>query len=50
MRVIFSWSPATTTSALPNMICSAATWTALLPEPHAMLTVKAGLSSPRPLR
>ncbi len=50
VRLMFSWPPATTTSALPSMICSAATWTALVPDPQAMLTVKAGFSSPSPDR
>ena len=47
---MFSCPPATTTEALPSMICSAATWMALVPEPQAMFTVNAGFSSPRPLR
>ena len=50
MRVMFSCPPATTTSAFPRMICSAATWMALTPEPQAMFTVKAGFSSPSPAR
>src|SRR6266536_1857604 len=47
---MFSCPPATTTEALPRMICSAATWMAFVPEPHAMFTVNAGFSSPSPLR
>ena len=39
-----------TTEAFPRMICSAPTWMAFVPDPQAMFTVNAGLSSPRPLR
>ena len=47
---MFSWPPATTTSASPRAICWAASWMAFVPDPHAMLAVNAGFSSPRPLR
>jgi hypothetical protein len=38
-RVMFSMPPARTTSESPNAICCAASWTAFMPEPHAMLTL-----------
>ena len=45
---MFSMPPASTTSASPSAICWAPSWTAFMPEPHAMLTLKAETSSGTP--
>jgi len=45
---MFSHPPATTTSASPLLIMSAAMFTAFSPEPHTTLIVVAGTSIGRP--
>ncbi|MNT37347.1 hypothetical protein D3C72_1734820 [compost metagenome] len=47
-RLMFSWPPATTTSASPLLMACAASMTDLRPEPHTALMVSAGvfLSTP----